>query len=96
MSPARLELHCGGSDHTVARPTPEEAWVSDGRREPSLAELLDDPMLALLWASDGLDPAAARAMMRSLQAQVRDRCRGEPQAPQGRQDAGTSEADLAA
>jgi hypothetical protein len=96
MSPARLELCHVGLEHPAAHPAPEEAWVSDGRREPSLAELLEDPMLALLWASDGLDPAAARAMMGSLQAQVRDRCRRERQAPQGPRDAGTAKADLAA
>jgi hypothetical protein len=93
MSPARLELCHAGLEHPAAHPAPAEAWVSDGRREPSLAELLDDPMLARLWASDGLDPAAARAMVRSLQALVRRR---ERQAPQGPRDAGTALADLAA
>jgi hypothetical protein len=67
--------------------------VSDGRREPSLAELLEDPMLARLWASDGLDPAAVRVTVRSLQALVRRR---ERQAWREQQEAGTAEAELAA
>jgi hypothetical protein len=93
MSPARLELCHVGLEHPAARPAPEEAWVSDGRREPSLAELLEDPMLARLWASDGLDPATARATVRSLQALVRRR---ERQARREQQETGTTLADLAA
>jgi hypothetical protein len=81
MLPAHLELRC------VNHPAPEAVWVADGRREPPLAELLDDPMMMLLWASDGLDPAAARAMVRSLQALVRNRDR---RVRRGRPEAGTA------
>ena len=91
MPPAHLELRC------VNHPAPEATWVVDGRREPSLAELLADPIMALLWASDGLDPAAGRATVRALQALVRDRSRRERQAARrGRREAGTPDEDLAA
>jgi hypothetical protein len=87
MPPAHLEL-C-----RVNHPAPEATWVADGRREPPLAELLDDPMMARLWASDGLNPAAGRATVRALQALVRDRGRRERP---GRRGAGTPDQDLAA
>jgi hypothetical protein len=87
MPPAHLELR------RVDPPAPEAAWVAGGRREPSLAELLEDPMMALLWASDDLDPAAGRATVRSLQALVRGRGR---HARPRRLEAGTVRQVLAA
>jgi hypothetical protein len=41
------------------------------RGEPRLDDLLDDPMMHLLWRSDGLEPHTARATIRALQALVR-------------------------
>ena len=32
------------------------AWHPEAGREPPLAELLDDPIMALLWRADRLDP----------------------------------------
>ena len=89
MPPARLELRRLGLEHLASCATPEVAWVADGRREPPLAELLEDPIMALLWASDGLDPAAARATVRSLQALVRGR--GRRERPTARREAGAAD-----
>jgi hypothetical protein len=96
MSSAHLDLAGADPQHLADPIPPAVAWAAGGGLEPSLAELLEDPIMVLLWASDGLDPAAARATMRSLQALVRDQGRREPQARQGCQDAGTVLADLAA
>ena len=93
MPPARLELRRLGLEHLASCATPEVTWVANGRREPPLAELLEDPIMALLWASDGLDPAAARATVRSLQALVRGRGR---HARPRRLEAGTVRQVLAA
>jgi hypothetical protein len=96
MPPARLKLRRLGLEHLASCATPEVTWVANGRQEPPLVELLEDPMMALLWASDGLDPAAGRATVRALQALVRDRSRRERQAWRGRREAGTPDEDLAA
>ena len=32
------------------------AWHPEAGREPPLTELLDDPIMALLWRADRLDP----------------------------------------
>jgi hypothetical protein len=37
-----------------------------------LDELLDDPMMRLLWRRDRLEPSLARAAVLALQALVRD------------------------
>ncbi|HEX6013703.1 MAG TPA: hypothetical protein VFY87_18270 [Geminicoccaceae bacterium] len=47
-------------------------WQSREKGEPRLDELLDDPMMKLLWRRDRLEPALARAAVRALQALVRD------------------------
>ncbi|HEX6014278.1 MAG TPA: hypothetical protein VFY87_21285 [Geminicoccaceae bacterium] len=41
--------------------------------EPALDELLDDPIMALLWRGDRLDPARARAAVQALRVLVRHR-----------------------
>ena len=40
------------------------------RREPRLEELMEDPMMGLLWRRDGLEPRRARQTLRELQAMV--------------------------
>jgi hypothetical protein len=44
--------------------------------EPCLAELLDDPIMTLLWRRDGLDRATALATLHRLQALVQQQHRG--------------------
>lgn len=50
---------------------PDERWLSEPGAEPSLDELLDDPIMGLLWRADRLEPIAARAAMIGLRAIVR-------------------------
>ena len=50
------------------------AWTEPGR-EPSLDELLDDPLMALLWRRDRLQPGLARARVMALRAVLADRDR---------------------
>jgi hypothetical protein len=47
-------------------------WESREQGEPRLDELLDDPMMRLLWRRDRLEPSLARAAVRALQALVQD------------------------
>lgn len=51
------------------------SWPTSGRREPRLDELLDDPIMALLWRGDRLDPHAARATVLGLREMLRRRAR---------------------
>lgn len=40
-----------------------------GRKgEPRLEELMEDPMMGLIWRRDGLEPIRARQTLRELQA----------------------------
>lgn len=48
----------------------EDRW--QGTREPRLDDLLDDPIMTLLWRYDGLDPAVARAKVQALQELLRN------------------------
>lgn len=41
--------------------------------EPGLDELLDDPIMALLWQGDRLDPGTARATVMALRELLRRR-----------------------
>lgn len=42
-----------------------------GRKgEPRLEELMEDPMMGLIWRRDGLEPIRARQTLRELQAFV--------------------------
>jgi hypothetical protein len=50
---------------------PAGTWRSEPGREPPLAELLDDPIMALLWRSDRLDPNEVRAELRALRLSMR-------------------------
>ena len=71
MSPAEGEPRRGGVEHAPQ----QESWTV-GRREPPLTELLDDPMIRLIWARDRIEPERGRAIVRSLQATLRRRCAG--------------------
>ena len=39
-------------------------------QEPGLDDLFDDPIMALLWQSDRLEPSRARALIRDLLARA--------------------------
>lgn len=43
------------------------------RREPHLDELLDDPIMALLWRGDRLEPCSARVTVLGLREILRRR-----------------------
>ena len=58
------------------------AWHPKAGREPALAELLDDPIMALLWRADRLDPRGVRAELRALWLRLRQLSRaGSPASP---------------
>lgn len=46
-------------------------WSVGRKGEPRLEELMDDPMMGLIWRRDGLEPVHARQTLRELQAFVR-------------------------
>ena len=73
------------------------AWHPEAGREPALAELLDDPIMALLWRADRLDPNEVRAELRALRLKLRQlrRAGGSP-APGARPLATSGARDLAA
>ncbi|MEK0082397.1 hypothetical protein [Benzoatithermus flavus] len=56
----------------------ERTWKRPESGEPCLDELLDDPIMTLLWRSDGLEPASARAMLEDLRMLVRNRASAAP------------------
>ena len=45
---------------------PDPAWDEDCRAELTLAELVDDPLVRLLMASDGVDPRRIRKIFGNL------------------------------
>jgi hypothetical protein len=51
-------------------------WNSHADGEPCLDDLLNDPIMALLWQRDNLEPAVARDTVRALQVLVQGRYRG--------------------
>lgn len=59
-----------GSD-AAASSSPQPRQGVPTRREPRLDELLDDPIMALLWHGDRLEPRAARAAVLGLREVVR-------------------------
>lgn len=70
----------------IVRPSPDTAWERGA--EPTLDEVLDDPMMALLWRADSLEPVKARATVMSLQALVKRTgrtCRGPVGVEAGKQ-----------
>jgi hypothetical protein len=48
-------------------------WQAQSTREPELDELLDDPIMTLLWKGDRLEPSSARATVMELQQLLRRR-----------------------
>ena len=72
------------------------AWRHEAGREPPLAELLDDPIMALLWRADRLDPAEVRAELCALRLSMRQLRRAGPPAPAVRPKAASGARDLAA
>ena len=46
-------------------------WGAAQRGEPRLEELMEDPMMGLLWRRDGLEPTRVRETIRELRAIVR-------------------------
>jgi len=53
------------------------AWGGQCRGEPELDEILDDPIMILLWRGDRLEPDHARATVMALRERVRGRRRRE-------------------
>ena len=51
----------------------DDSWCARKGGEPRLEELLDDPIMALLWRRDRLEPEAARAAVRALRTLIRGR-----------------------
>jgi hypothetical protein len=56
----------------------EGAWRHEAGREPALAELLGDPIMALLWRADRLAAAKVQAELRALQLSLRQLRRAGP------------------
>ena len=46
-------------------------------QEPGLDDLFDDPIMALLWQSDRLEPCRTRALIRDLLARAESSRRGQ-------------------
>jgi hypothetical protein len=63
----------------IACRQPTQPWSGEagdaGPREPRLDELLDDPIMAMLWRGDRLDPRSARATVLALKEVLRRRHR---------------------
>jgi hypothetical protein len=58
----------------VSQPTSSvirDGWNSTRRGEPRLEELMEDPIMGLLWQRDGLEPSRARQTLCELRAIVR-------------------------
>ena len=75
--------HGDGGGAPRASTAPSMAYAEDGpwggpcRGEPELDELLDDPIMTLLWRGDRLDPDHARATVMALRERVRGRRRAD-------------------
>lgn len=60
-----------GLSEAMAKPV--ATWAAASGREPHLDELLDDPIMTLLWRGDRLEPRSARATVLGLREVVRRR-----------------------
>ena len=56
-----------GSRQAVA----PEGWHGKHSGEPRLEELMEDPLMGLIWRRDGIDEVRGRETLRELQAIVR-------------------------
>jgi hypothetical protein len=45
-----------------------DEWRFDFAREPRLEELMEDPIMGLIWRRDGIEPPRARQTVLELQA----------------------------
>jgi hypothetical protein len=63
--------------HDRSRNTGENEPSSTVGQEPGLDDLFEDPIMALLWQSDGLEPPRARALIRVLLARAEGGRRGQ-------------------
>jgi hypothetical protein len=52
-----------------------DGWLVEAGGEPRLDELLDDPIMGLLWRGDRLEAGSARATVMALRELVRSRPR---------------------
>ena len=50
-----------------------DGWYGRHSGEPRLEELMEDPLMGLIWRRDGIDAARGRETLRKLQAIVRAR-----------------------
>jgi hypothetical protein len=65
--------HRSGDYSTERLLTSGNTWWARRSAEPRLDELLEDPIMALLWRSDRLEPEQARATLQALGALIRTR-----------------------
>ena len=68
--------HRSGNYTTERSLASGSAWWARHSAEPRLDELLEDPIMALLWRSDRLEPEKARATVQALGALIQ--ARGNP------------------
>lgn len=62
-----MERRNQGRGHGRA-PEADCGWARRHRGEPPLEELLADPIMTLLWHSEGLDPGLGRVRVEALRA----------------------------
>ncbi|MCC2662711.1 MAG: hypothetical protein K0S35_633 [Geminicoccaceae bacterium] len=67
------EHRSAGADPTSKRRVGDNRWSSQIDGEPCLDDLLADPIMALLWRNDRLEPDSAHATVKALQALVQGR-----------------------
>ena len=65
-----VEPPVNAAEQRLARAWPGTA-TQDIAPSPSLDDLLDDPIMLLLWRGDGLEPSQTRAAIHGLLAAIR-------------------------
>lgn len=65
----------------AARASSMPEWARRCSGEPRLEELLEDPIMRLIWRRDRLDPYVARARVRALQTALRGRQQDNDEEP---------------
>ena len=71
MARARHDLLPVEDLPSVAHSVSGQDWLWTCSGEPPLEELLNDPLMRLLWQADGLEPREARVAVRRLQVLIR-------------------------